>query len=75
MPERDGSQLYNTCPVFGTAGDTLSKYHKLYLANTFVPGLMMTKESDVFFPGDIPMVVNTGMRIVNSNLSIYRAPI
>jgi len=30
----------------------------------------MTKESDVFSPGDTPMVINTGMYIVYNNLSI-----
>ncbi|XP_065899568.1 omega-amidase NIT2-like [Dysidea avara] len=59
IPERDGSKFYNTCPVFGPTGDMLSKYHKMYLANTYVPGQMMIKESEIFSPGDTLTVVNT----------------
>ena len=56
--------------MFGPTGDMLSKYHKMYLANTYVPGQMMIKESEIFSPGDTLTVVNTSKYIIGRDLSI-----
>ena len=60
IPERDGHKLYNSCPVFDPSGSMVAKYRKLRPANTFVPGQLMVKESDVFMEGDTPAIIDTG---------------
>ena len=60
IPERDDNKLYNSCPVFDPSGAMVAKYRKIYLANTFVPGQLVVKESDVFTEGDKPAIIDTG---------------
>ena len=57
--KRDVNKLYNSCPVFDPSGVMVAKYHKMYLADTFVPAQLVVKESDVFTEGNKPAVINT----------------
>ena len=59
IPERDGhtQKMYNSCAVFDPSGNMVAKYRKLYLADTFVPGQLVVKESDVFTEGDTPVLL------------------
>ena len=46
IPERDGSDLYNTSLVFGPDGTVLAKHRKMHLFNIDVPGKLRFYESD-----------------------------
>ena len=42
----------------------VAKYHKMYLADTFVPGQLVVKESDVFTEGDTSAIIDTGLSLI-----------
>ena len=52
-PEPDGApDLYNTCFVFGTAGQLVGRHRKVHLFDIDIPGRMTFKESDTLTAGD-----------------------
>ena len=51
IPEKDGEELYNTCFVFGRAGEQLAKHRKIHLFDVDIPGGIRFKESNNFAPG------------------------
>uniref|UniRef100_A0A182NSJ8 omega-amidase n=1 Tax=Anopheles dirus TaxID=7168 RepID=A0A182NSJ8_9DIPT len=51
-PEREGTNLYNTCPVFGPKGELLCKYRKMHLYDIDIPGRCTFRESAVLTAGD-----------------------
>ncbi|XP_313253.5 omega-amidase NIT2 [Anopheles gambiae] len=51
-PEREGTRLYNTCPVFGPKGELLCKYRKLHLFDMDIPGQCTFQESAALTAGD-----------------------
>ncbi|XP_052866278.1 omega-amidase NIT2-like [Anopheles cruzii] len=51
-PERDGTKLYNTCPVFGPKGELLCKYRKMHLFDMDIPGQVSFRESAVLTAGE-----------------------
>ncbi|KAL4709492.1 hypothetical protein ACJJTC_012829 [Scirpophaga incertulas] len=52
VPERCGSQLYNTCTVWDASGKLLASYRKIHLFDIDIPGKITFKESDVLSPGN-----------------------
>ena len=56
--------MYNSCAVFDPSSNMVAKYRKMYLADTFVPGQLEVKESDVFTEGDTPAVIDTGVSLL-----------
>ncbi|XP_059062068.1 omega-amidase NIT2 isoform X2 [Achroia grisella] len=52
LPERCGPRLYNTCTVWGPAGELLAKHRKVHLFDIDIPDKITFKESDVLSPGD-----------------------
>lgn len=59
MPEAAGGKIYNTCAVFGPAGELLGKYSKMHLFDIQVTGGVAFKESDTLAAGGQPLVVDT----------------
>lgn len=59
IPERVGASLYNTCFIFGKAGQLLGRHRKLHLFDIDIPGQITFKESETLTPGDLPTVVDT----------------
>ncbi|ETN58555.1 nitrilase and fragile histidine triad fusion protein NitFhit [Anopheles darlingi] len=51
-PEKEGTKLYNTCPVFGPQGQLLCKYRKMHLFDMDIPGKCTFRESSVLTPGE-----------------------
>uniref|UniRef100_A0A182J2F0 omega-amidase n=1 Tax=Anopheles atroparvus TaxID=41427 RepID=A0A182J2F0_ANOAO len=51
-PERDGTKLYNTCPVFGPKGELLCRYRKMHLFDMNIPGQCTFQESAALTAGD-----------------------
>ncbi|XP_058116618.1 omega-amidase NIT2-like [Anopheles ziemanni] len=51
-PEREGTKLYNTCPVFGPKGELLCRYRKMHLFDMDIPGQCTFRESDALTAGD-----------------------
>uniref|UniRef100_A0A182PZF3 omega-amidase n=1 Tax=Anopheles farauti TaxID=69004 RepID=A0A182PZF3_9DIPT len=51
-PEREGTKLYNTCPVFGPKGELLCKYRKMHLFDIDIPGRCTFRESAALTAGD-----------------------
>lgn len=54
-----GGRLHNTCCLFGPDGTPLAVYRKIHLFDVELPGRVAARESDVFAPGDRPVVVDT----------------
>ncbi|XP_026749943.2 omega-amidase NIT2 isoform X2 [Galleria mellonella] len=52
LPERCGPRLYNTCTVWGPAGELLAKHRKVHLFDIDIPDKITFRESDVLSPGD-----------------------
>jgi len=52
IPEKDGSKLYNTCPVFVPNGDLIAKHRKVHLFDIDIPGKITFKESTNLSPGN-----------------------
>ncbi|KAM3958375.1 omega-amidase NIT2 [Aphomia sociella] len=52
LPERCGGRLYNTCTVWGDAGQLLARHRKMHLFDIDIPNKITFKESDVLSPGD-----------------------
>ncbi|KAK4526615.1 hypothetical protein GAYE_SCF26G4531 [Galdieria yellowstonensis] len=59
IPERDGSKLYNSSPVFSPSGELLAKHRKVHLFDVDVPGGIRFFESDSLSPGNRITVVKT----------------
>ncbi|MDR0434113.1 MAG: carbon-nitrogen hydrolase family protein [Gracilibacteraceae bacterium] len=51
LPEREGERLYNTAFVFDPAGREAARHRKLHMFDLNIPG-NVTRESDIFTPGD-----------------------
>ena len=52
MPERDGTQIYNTSFVFDPAGNEIARHRKIHLFDIDIKGGQSFKESDVFSAGN-----------------------
>ena len=52
IPEREQGRPYNTCFVYGPAGELLAKYRKSHLFDIDIPGKITFKESDTLTRGD-----------------------
>lgn len=61
-PEREGSQIYNTCYVFED-GRFLGKYRKIHLFDVDYPGLTY-RESDTLSPGEAPFIARTSLGVL-----------
>ena len=60
IPERDGEELYNSCPVFDPLGNLVAKYRKMHLFDIDVPGKIRFQESETLSPGNSLATINTG---------------
>ncbi|RYD01940.1 hypothetical protein N752_27855 [Desulforamulus aquiferis] len=52
IPEKENTQLYNTCFVFGPEGQLLARHRKVHLFDIDIPGQISFKESETLTPGD-----------------------
>ncbi|XP_074644239.1 omega-amidase NIT2-like isoform X2 [Tubulanus polymorphus] len=59
IPERDGTKLYNTCPVFNDEGILVAKYRKCHLFDIDIKDKITFKESEVLTAGDKYAVIDT----------------
>lgn len=59
IPEKDGDQLYNTCPVFDPQGNMIAKHRKVHLFDIDIPGKITFKESTNLSPGNELTIVKT----------------
>jgi omega-amidase len=59
VPETDGSNVYNTCPIFDPQGTLIAKHRKVHLFDIDIPGRITFKESDSLTRGDGPTVFHT----------------
>ncbi|MEW5953314.1 MAG: carbon-nitrogen hydrolase family protein [Bacillota bacterium] len=60
IPERDGSQVYNTSFVFGPDGRLLGRHRKIHLFDVDLPGLSV-RESSTLGAGEELSVIETGL--------------
>jgi omega-amidase len=51
IPEKKGSQLFNTSLTFSPSGSLLSVHRKVHLFDIDVPGRIRFQESEVLTPG------------------------
>lgn len=51
IPEADGDNLYNTCTIWGPAGDLIGKHRKVHLFDVNIPGKIHFQESEALTPG------------------------
>ncbi len=59
IPERDGSQVYNSCLVFGPDGSLLARHRKVHLFDVEFDQGFSFRESDILGRGDRITVVDT----------------
>ncbi|XP_062210067.1 omega-amidase, chloroplastic-like [Phragmites australis] len=59
IAEYSGSNLYNTCCVFGSDGKLKGKHRKIHLFDIDIPGKITFKESKTLTAGQNPTVVDT----------------
>ncbi len=59
IPERDGTNLYNTCFVFGREGAILGRHRKMHLFDIDVKGKIRFMESEVLSSGGDSTIVET----------------
>ncbi|MBX9790279.1 MAG: carbon-nitrogen hydrolase family protein [Pirellulales bacterium] len=61
IPEKSNSpgKVFNTCVVFGTAGQLLATYRKLHLFDVTIPGAVDIRESSWYEPGSEVVAVDT----------------
>lgn len=60
FPERRGSKLFNTCPVFDPQGTLRALYRKVHLFDINIPGRIAFCESSVLSGGGEPVAVEVG---------------
>lgn len=60
IPEKDGSNLYNTCTVWNPEGNIVAKFRKVHLFDISIPGGITFKESETLSPGNSLSVVDIG---------------
>ncbi|KAL0589282.1 hypothetical protein ABG067_002501 [Albugo candida] len=59
IPERCGSEIYNTSVIFAPTGAILGKHRKMHLFDIDVPGKITFKESETLSPGNQVTVCDT----------------
>ena len=59
IPERDGSNVYNTCIIVSPKGEIVAKHRKVHLFDIDVPGKITFKESDTLTGGSSMTTFNT----------------
>lgn len=52
IPEKDGDNYFNTCPIFNPDGELIATYRKVHLFNIDIPGKITVKESETLKPGN-----------------------
>lgn len=60
VPERNGENVYNTCPVIAPSGDLIGSYRKNHLFKVNMPGRVCVNEGDVFTPGTDKLAFEIG---------------
>lgn len=59
IPEKSGSNLFNTCFIFGKSGQLLGRHRKTHLFDIDIPGKITFRESDTLTGGDSITVVDS----------------
>lgn len=59
IPEKDGSDIYNTCLVFGKSGELIGRHRKMHLFDIDVKGKIRFVESEVLTSGKDVTVIDT----------------
>lgn len=59
IPEKDGSKIYNTCPIFDNNGNLIAKHRKMHLFDIDIPGKITFKESAALSPGNNFTMIDT----------------
>ena len=67
IPEVSEGKLYNTCCVFGPAGELIAKHRKVHLFDIDIPNNIRFMESDTLAPGNSGTLVDTGRLLTDAN--------
>ncbi|ABR49338.1 Nitrilase/cyanide hydratase and apolipoprotein N-acyltransferase [Alkaliphilus metalliredigens QYMF] len=59
IPEQEGDRIYNTCFIFGEAGELIGRHRKVHLFDIDVKNGIRFKESDTLTAGEEMTVVET----------------
>lgn len=59
IPEKEGTNVYNTSVIFSPQGEILAKHRKVHLFDIDVPGRITFKESDTLSAGNSVTVFDT----------------
>lgn len=70
LPTRspDPERVYATSVVYGTDGELLAHYHKIHLFDVIVSDTEKHVESELVYPGDTPVVVETEVGIIGLSI-------